>query len=284
MSNKSLNLNTKTKNTWCPGCSNFAILNSFKMAVKELIKYGVPKQNFVLISGIGCSSKIIDYIDLNSLSCLHGRPVVSATGIKLSNPDLKPIVFAGDGGTYNEGIAHLIHAAKRNSDITVLIHDNRNFALTTSQFTATSPKGFKGGSSPKGSVEAPFDPLELMLSSNASFIARGYAFKMDHLKDLIKKAIKHKGFSFVEILQPCVSFYNSAKDYNKRVYKMKKGDLKSKEKALKKINEWDYNNKNSKIPLGIFYKTKKPVFENQVLNGINPSQRTKEVKIKDFEF
>src|SRR6056297_3744709 len=263
MSNKSLNLNTKTKNTWCPGCSNFAILNSFKMAVKDLIKNGLPKENIVLVSGIGCSSKIIDYIDLNSLSCLHGRPVVSATGIKLGNPNLKPVVFAGDGGMYNEGISHLIHAAKRNSDITVLVHDNRNFALTTSQFTATSPKGFKGGSSPKGSVETPFDPLELMLASNASFIARGYAFKMNHLKETIKKAIEHKGFSFVEILQPCITFYDTTKDYNKRVYKMEEGDLKSKEKALEKINEWDYNDKTSNIPLGVFYKTKKSVFEKE---------------------
>jgi len=264
MANNNINLNTKAKNTWCPGCSNFAILNSFKKAVKELIKTGFAKKNFVLISGIGCSSKIIDYIDLNSLSCLHGRPVVSATGVKLANPDLKPIVFAGDGGTYNEGVSHLIHAAKRNSDITVLIHDNRNFALTTSQFTATSPKGFKGGSSPKGSIEAPFDPLELMLASNGSFIARSYAFKMDHLKEIIKKAIKHKGFSFVEILQPCISFYNNTKDYNKRIYEIEDSNLDSKEKALEKINEWDYNDEKSKIPIGIFYNKKRKSFEGQV--------------------
>src|SRR6056297_1818458 len=245
MSEKDLNLKTNAKNTWCPGCGNFGILNAFNKAIKDLIKDGLSKENIVLVSGIGCSSKIIDYIDLNSLSCLHGRPVPSASGIKLGNPNSIPIVLAGDGGTYNEGISHLVHAAKKNSDITVLIHNNRNFALTTSQYTATSPKGFKGGSTPCGSVEKPFDPLELMLSLNASFIARSYAFKVNHLKDVIKKAIEHKGFSFVEILQPCVTFYDTTKDYNARVYEMEDKNLESKIKALEKINEWSYNDQKS---------------------------------------
>ena len=159
MPKKELNLNTK--NTWCPGCGNFPILTAFKNAISSLIKEGTKEEEIVLVSGIGCSSKIIDYINLNSFSSLHGRPLVSAEGIKMSNPKLKVIVFAGDGGTYNEGISHLIHAAKRNIDVTLLVHNNRTFALTTSQFTATSPKGFKGKSTPEGSVESPFNPLEL---------------------------------------------------------------------------------------------------------------------------
>jgi 2-oxoglutarate ferredoxin oxidoreductase subunit beta len=265
MSDKNIKLETSAQNTWCPGCGNFAILAALKGVVAEMIKKGTPKEEIVLVSGIGCSSKIIDYINLNSFSSLHGRPVISAQGIKMANPKLKVIVFIGDGGCYNEGIAHLIHAAKRNTDLTVLVHNNRNFALTTSQFTATSPKGFKGKSTPQGSIEESFNPLSLMFSLRASFIARGYSMKINHLQDLIKKGAKHKGFSFIEILQPCITFFDTTDFYNQRVYEMKKGDLKSDQEIIKKIKEWDYEDNNSKIPLGIFYQRKRPVYEEELL-------------------
>jgi len=250
-----MSLNTYAKNTWCPGCGNFGILASLKQAISSF-----ERSNIVLVGGIGCSSKIVDYLNVNTFSALHGRPIASAEGIKLANPKLKVIVSSGDGGSYNEGISHLIHAAKRNIDITVLIHDNRNFALTTSQFTATSPEGFKGKSTPLGSIEKPFNPLVLMLSSGATFIARGYSGRIEHLKNLIVKGIKHKGFSFIEILQPCVSFFDTYQLYNEKTYLLGEKDLTSKEKALKKAMEWDYNN-DSKIPIGLFYKVDKPIFK-----------------------
>lgn len=260
-------LQTNCKNTWCPGCGNFGILEATKKAVEELIKKGIPRENFVFTCGIGCHGKILDYLNLNSFYGLHGRSVCTAQGIKLANPNLKVIAFVGDGDIYNEGVSHLIHAAKRNSDITVLVHDNRNFALTVSQFTATSPKGFKGSSTPKGSVEDPINPLELVLSSGGTFIGRGYALKVDHLKDLIIKAIEHKGFSFVEILQPCVTFFDTRKFYEERIYFLSEDDLSCKEKALEKIREWDYTNGDGKIPLGIFYQIKKPTFEELVFSS-----------------
>ena len=256
-----MDFSTYAQNTWCPGCGNFGILTALKQAISSLVKKGVPKENIVVVAGIGCASKIIDYLNLNSFSSLHGRPIVSAEGIKIGNPDLKVIVCAGDGGIYNEGISHLIHAAKRNSDITVLIHDNRNFALTTSQFTATSPEGFKGKSTPKGSVEKPFNPLKLALAAKATFIARGYSAKVDHLKDLIIKGVQHQGFSFIEILQPCVSFFNTYQFYNEKVYELKEDNLDSESEALRKIEEWDYNKENVKIPIGIFYRTQRSTFE-----------------------
>ncbi len=257
-----MNLKTYAQNTWCPGCGNFGVLVALEKAINSLIQERkVKKEEIVLVSGIGCGSKIIDYFNLNSFSALHGRPIASAEGIKIANPNLTVIVSTGDGGTYNEGISHLIHAAKRNIDLTVLVHDNRNFALTTSQFTATSPQGFKGKSTPEGSIEEPFNPLKLMLSSQATFIARGYALKVEHLKELIVKAIEHKGFSFLEILQPCVSFFDTTEDYNKRIYEIEDKDLFSKKEALKKIEEWDYNSQKSKIPIGIFYKKEKPVYQ-----------------------
>ena len=277
-----MELSTYAKNTWCPGCGNFGILLALKQAIISLIKKGVAKEDIVVVSGIGCSSKIIDYLNLNSFSSLHGRPVVSAEGIKLGNPKLKVIVCAGDGGTYNEGISHLIHAAKRNSNITVLIHDNRNFALTTSQFTATSPKGFKGKSTPEGSFENPINPLKLMMASNATFIARGYSAKFEHLKNLIIKGVQHKGFSFVEILQPCVSFFNILESYNKRVYEIKEKNLSSEKEASKKIEEWNYNEDkdNKQIPIGLFYKVQKPFYEEELLKNFDLNKKNKKINVK----
>jgi len=260
-----MDLETYSQKTWCPGCPNFGILEAVKKAISELIEEGIPKENFVLTCGIGCHGKIVDYLNLNSFYGLHGRCLSTAQGIKLANPNLKVIAFVGDGDIYNEGISHLIHGAKRNSDITVLVHDNRNFALTVSQFTATSPKGFKGSSTPKGSVEEPFNPLDLMLTSGATFLARGYALKIDHLKDLIKKAILHKGFSFLEVLQPCLTFFDNRKFYQERIYEIK-GPF-SKEEAREKISEWDYKNDSSKIPIGLFYQVEKPTFEELILQN-----------------
>jgi 2-oxoglutarate ferredoxin oxidoreductase subunit beta len=140
------------------------------------------------------------------------------------------------------------------------VHDNRCFALTTGQFTATSPQGFKGKSTPQGSSEEPFDPLQLMLASKASFIARGYSGKIDHLEKIILAAIKHPGFSFVNILQPCVSFFNTTNFYNQRVYEMKNHDSSSYQKALLKMKEWNYQENVKKIPLGIFFKIKRSIY------------------------
>lgn len=274
-----MKLETYAENTWCPGCGNFGILAAFKQAVSSLIEKGVSKEDIVVVSGIGCGSKIIDYLNLNTFSSLHGRPIISAEGIKLGNPNLKVIVSIGDGGCYNEGISHLIHAAKRNIDITVLVHNNRNFALTASQFTATSPKGFKGKSTPRGSVEEPFDPLKIMLASNATFIARGYSAKISHLKNLILQGVEHEGFSFIDILQPCITFFDTYQFYNERVFEMKSKSLTSETEALRKINQWKYGKEEIKIPIGVFYKVQKPTYEKQLLKGLIPSKRKKEVKI-----
>lgn len=251
---KKEDLNTSAKNTWCPGCTNFLILEALKQAVLKLIEKGIKKENIVFTTGIGCHGKTFDYLNLSSFYGLHGRALPLSQGIKLANPKLKVITIVGDGDMYNEGIEHLIHAAKRNSDISVLVFDNRNFALTVSQFTAVSPKGFKGSSTPKGSPEEPFNPLELVLAAGGTFIARGYALKIEQLINLIVEAVEHKGFSFVEILQPCLTFFDNRQFYQERIYELINHDFSSKEKALIKIEEWDYKNgEGVKIPLGIFY-------------------------------
>jgi 2-oxoglutarate ferredoxin oxidoreductase subunit beta len=267
------NLDLKTKNTWCPGCSNFGISQAIKNAISILEKKGIGKERFVLTTGIGCHAKIVDYLNINTFYGLHGRAVALAEGVKIANPNLKVIVCSGDGDSYNEGISHLIHAAKRNIDLTVLIHNNRNFALTTGQFSATSPRGFIGRSSPEGSLEPAFNPLELMIASGATFVARGYAANVNHLTNLIVQAVEHKGFSFIDILQPCLIWFNTLENYNQRVYELKENNLSSKEKAIQKILEWDYND-GEKIPIGIFYKAEKPTFDEEINKGL--------VKIKDF--
>ncbi|MCL5408576.1 MAG: thiamine pyrophosphate-dependent enzyme [Candidatus Omnitrophica bacterium] len=261
------NLDTYAKNTWCPGCGNFSILNSIKSVISELSGQ-IPIENFVIVSGIGCHAKIVDYINVNSFYSLHGRAVPAAEGIKIANPRLKVIVFAGDGDAYGEGLEHLIFAAKRNIDITVIVHNNRVYGLTVGQCTPTSPLGFKGKSTPAGTVEIPFNPLHLLLSSGATFIARGYTHGIDLLKDIFKQAVLHKGFSIVDTLQVCVSFYNMYDYYSKRVYTLKDHNIYDYQSALNKIKEWDYNT-DSPISLGVFYKKETATFEENIVKNKN---------------
>jgi len=255
-----LNLNTTAKNTWCPGCTNFSILTAFKKAVEELAAAGFDKDKFAVVAGIGCHGKLPDYINLNSFIGLHGRDLPAAEGVKLTNPDLKVIAFAGDGDAFAEGVEHLVHAAKRNSDISLFVHNNQVFGLTTGQATPTSPKGYKGRSTPTGSVEEPFNPLFLTLASGATFVARAFALDIEATKEIMKRAIKHKGFSFVEIIQPCISFNDTRAFYQNRVVPLAQGwptdDL---EKALGKVRE-----KSEKTSCGIFYEVAKPTFEEQI--------------------
>ena len=145
-----MDIETHARNDWCPGCGNFAILNAVKAVLAELQGEGASLDDVVLVGGIGQHAKMLDYINVNSFYSLHGRPLPPAEGIKLANPKTKVIVFSGDGDAYGEGIEHLIFAAKRNIDITLIVHDNRVYALTTGQFTPTSPQGFKSRSTPAG--------------------------------------------------------------------------------------------------------------------------------------
>lgn len=258
-----MELGTTAKNTWCTGCGNFAILNAIKTVISELVAESVPVENIVLVAGIGCHAKIVDYVNVNSFYSLHGRVVPPATGIKIADPNLKVIGHSGDGDSYGEGIEHLIFAAKRNVDITVIVHNNRVYGLTTGQYTPTSPEGYKGRSTPFGTKEMPMNPLEIMLSSGATFIGRGSSGALAGLKKIFKDAILHKGFSVIDVLQTCVTYFNMYDYYDKRVYELKDHDPYNYDQALARIREWDYN-KDVKIPIGIFYKKEAPVFEENI--------------------
>ena len=260
------NLNTTAVNTWCPGCGNFAILNALKVVLSSLADEGLPLENVVLVSGIGCHAKIVDYINVNSFYSLHGRVFPPATGIKIAKPHLTVIGHAGDGDAYGEGLEHLIFAAKRNVNMTAIIHNNRVYGLTTGQYTPTSPLGFKGRSTPSGTKEMPINPLELMLASGATFLARGTSHGLELLKKIFKEAIMHKGFALVDVLQVCVTYYNMYEYYDKRVYELKDHDPADYGQAENKIREWDYN-KDAPIALGVFYEKAAPTFEESFSNG-----------------
>ncbi len=273
-----LNLGTQAQNSWCPGCGNFAIMNAIKSVLTELHSEGLLLENIVLVAGIGCHAKIVDYINLNSFYSIHGRAVPAAEGIKLANPDLKVIGFAGDGDAYGEGIEHLIFAAKRNIDITMIIHNNRVYGLTTGQYTPTSPLGFRGRSTPHGTAELPINPLELMLASGATYLARGTSHGMELLKKIFKEAIIHKGFSLVDVLQVCVTYFNMYEYYDKRVYELKDHDPRDRAAALNKIKEWDYN-QDAPIALGTLYKKEQPSFEERFLVA-RPQVRDRDAGIR----
>jgi 2-oxoglutarate ferredoxin oxidoreductase subunit beta len=251
---------SEVQNTWCPGCGNFAIQHTMKKVFMELEGEGVVPESLVLVTGIGCHAKIADYFNLNSFYTLHGRTLPVATGIKLANRDLTVICHAGDGDALAEGLDHLIFAAKRNIDLTVILHDNRVYGLTTGQYTPTSPIGFKGRSTPHGTTEFPLNPLRLMLASGATFVARGYTRRMPLLKSLVKAALTHRGFAFIDVLQVCASYANLTDYYEKRVYELKGHDTGSYEDATRTAGEWDYYS-DSPIGLGLIYQKEGPVYE-----------------------
>lgn len=275
-----IDLSTTAVNTWCPGCGNFAILNAIKATLKSLFDEGLPSENVVLVSGIGCNSKIADYINTNSFYSLHGREIPAAEGIKLARPELKVITHSGDGDAYGEGLEHLVFAAKRNSDITAIVHDNRVYGLTTGQYTPTSPLGYKGRSTPFGTNEMPINPLEVMLASGATYLARGTSHGLEMLKKIFREAILHKGFALVDVLQTCVTFYNMYEYYDKRVYELKDHDASSFDAAMAKIREWDYN-KDSPIALGVFYKKESPAYDGKPV-GAKLSRENRKKKIDEI--
>ena len=246
--------------TWCPGCWNYQILGGVKNFFNGEFKKGKTKEDFALVAGIGCQGKIYDYVNLNGLNTLHGRELPTALGIKVGDPNKEVYAFCGDGGTYNEGISHLVHACRENIDITCILHNNQVFALTVGQPTGVTEIGFSDKTTPDGVTVKPFNPLKLVLNANASFVARVFA-DVKQVEEVLKEAKKHKGFKFIEVIQPCVIFHPD-KGYKEVTYNLedKKHDSSNFEAAMKRASEWDYDNikKGDKIPLGIFYKEKRP--------------------------
>ncbi len=197
------NLDTKIFPTWCPGCGDFGIWAALKAAIHQL---NLETHEFVVVYDIGCNGNMGSSIKAYGLHGLHGRAIPAATGIKLANHLQKVIVIGGDGGLLGEGMAHFISACRANMDITVILHNNQVYGLTTGQSSPTSMKGTKGKATPFGTTETPVEPCALALLSGASFVARSFAGTIPESTKIIASAISHKGFSLVEMLQPCVTF------------------------------------------------------------------------------
>lgn len=273
-------LRTRKKTTWCPSCPNHIILDSFKKAIYSLIEKGHKHENFTIVTGIGCHGKIFDYLNLSGVYALHGRTIPVAEGIKIGNPNLNVVVFAGDGDTYAEGIEHFVHACRFNPDITLIVFDNQSFSLTTGQATPTSQLGFKTKAEPSGVKNPPLNPISLALSAGASFVARCNAYDLEHTQGVIQKAIKHRGFSFIEVIQDCLVFNLEINARDKQMYKISDKERSFKE-TLRLSQEYDYSTRKGKIPIGIFYKNCRKSFDENYPLLVN--LRKKKTNWKNFK-
>jgi len=238
---------TNKISTWCPGCGNFGVLQSLKQALFDL---KIAPKDAVVTYDIGCGGNMVNILRVCGFATLHGRSIPVAVGAKLANPELTVIAQAGDGGLLNEGANHLIHAAQRNDNITVLLHNNLVFALTTGQASSITPKDMTTKSTPQGNPFSPLNPLLLAAVSGGSFLARAFAFDIPQTTQIIKAAIKHQGFSLVEIMMPCLVWSKSydLAYFKKKVYYPQKLPQ-SKSKLLSFLSITD-----KKIPLGVFWK------------------------------
>lgn len=251
-------LQTKDTPNWCPGCGNYGIQAAIKNAIVNL---KLAKENVVISTGIGCGSKVNQWIDVYGFAGLHGRSLPVAMGIKLANPKLTVIASGGDGDGYGIGMAHFINTMRRNINITYIVQNNQLYALTLGQVSPTSEKGTKGISTPSGVIEEPVNPLRLALSGSCSFVARGFAGDVEHLSKLIEEGVKHNGFSLIDVLEPCATFnkINTHQFFRDRIYKLddvKGYDRKNLMMAFEKAGEWG-----EKIPTGIFYQVEKSTYE-----------------------
>lgn len=251
---------TYDKPNWCPGCGDFGLWVSLKSAIVSL---NLNPWEVVLVSGIGCGAKLPYWVKTYGFNGLHGRPMPIAEGIKLANHGLTVIVVSGDGDQYGEGMNHIIHAARRNINITLITHNNQLYSLTTGQYSPTTDTGEKNKAAPAPLIEAPLNPLSLTLSAGATFVARGFAGDAKYQTQLVTEAIKHKGFSIVDAMQPCVTFNhkNTFQWFMERVYKVEEQghDPYDRQKAFAKAEEWPFRHplkegEKERIPIGIIYR------------------------------
>ena len=241
---------------WCPGCGNHSILKAVKQA---LTASQLPPSQILFVSGIGQAAKTPHYMNVNLFDGLHGRSLPVATGSKLANPKLTVIVESGDGCNYGEGGNHFLAAIRRNIDITLLVHNNQVYGLTKGQASPTSETGFVTKAQPSGVASTSFNPVAVAVAMKAGFVARAFSGLADHLSQLIQQAIAHRGFSLIDILQPCVSFnkVNTFSWYKSRCRELPPDyDPTNWMAAIQKAEEWGET-----IPVGIIYRNSKPSFE-----------------------
>jgi 2-oxoglutarate ferredoxin oxidoreductase subunit beta len=293
MAIKASDLRSDVHNDWCPGCGDFGILSALQMALAEL---QLQPHQVAIFSGIGCSGKTPHFVNANGIHTLHGRAVPFATGAKLANPQLEVIVTGGDGDGLGIGMGHFISAGRRNIDMTYMIHDNGVYGLTKGQASPTLQLGLKTKSLPSANMTGAVNPIALALVAGYTFVSRGYSYDVRHLKELMKKAITHKGLALVDILQPCPTYndINTKEWYSgedrpdpktgkpvPRYYVLEETgydpvvhtadeDVKKIDQALTKSREWG-----DRIPVGVFYQNELvPTYEDRI------SQRLSEYRTR----
>ena len=268
---------TTVEVTWCAGCGDFAILKALKLALADL---DIAPHQVLIVSGIGCGSKLPDYMNVNGYMTIHGRPLAVATGAKLASPGLHVVVVNGDGDGYGIGGNHFIHTCRRNPNITQIVENNQIYGLTKGQYSPTSDAGFVTTTSPDGAIEAAFNPMAIALAAGATFVGRSFSGEPKHVAELIARGITHRGYALVDVLQPCVTFnrVNTYAWYRERIYHLEEEqgyDPKDRTAAWVKAQEWG-----ERIPVGVIYQAEGvPAYEDQVraLEGGSPAGRLHEL-------
>ncbi|HEY9886579.1 MAG TPA: 2-oxoacid:ferredoxin oxidoreductase subunit beta [Vampirovibrionales bacterium] len=255
--------NTTQKSTWCPGCGDFGILSSIKTA---LVNAGVAPWQAMLVSGIGCGSKLPDYINANGYMTLHGRGATIGCGAHLANTSLVTIIIGGDGDTFGIGLNHLLQNIRRNMDVVHIVENNEVYGLTKGQYSPTSKPGFKTSTSPEGAIEASLNPLALALSAGCTFFARGFSGDPKLSASLIQQAMEHKGYALIDMLQTCPT-YNKLQNidwYKQQTYKIEEENPNY--DVSNPMHAYELAIKNDgRYPLGVLFKDdSRPTYAEQV--------------------
>lgn len=256
-------LNTSVFPNWCPGCGNFGIWSSFKNAA---VSSGWDNSNTAIVAGIGCHGHIINFVKITSIEGLHGRAIPVASGIKYANRRLNVFVFTGDGDCLGEGGNHFLHACRRNHNLTIILHNNSVYGLTTGQTSPTSSHGYKSKSTPFGNFDEPLPPLSVAISAGATFVARAYSNDIKKLTEILVQANDHPGLAVIDILQPCITYNHECTPsfYKDNIYDLPSDyDTGNKALAFAKSLEWG----EKQIPVGILYKEIRPTAEMEFSNN-----------------
>lgn len=264
--------NTPIFPSWCPGCGNFGLWGSLKQA---LVNLNIAPHEFVTVFGIGCSGNTASFLNCYGIRSLHGRSIPTAAAVKLANHKLHVIVMGGDGDLLGEGLNHFVSGARANYDITVILHNNQLYSLTTGQASPTTTLGTKTKTTMDGVIDEPINPSFVAIAEKAGFVARGFSGDMPQLTKIMEEAIKHPGFSLVEVLQPCVTF-NKVNTYEYFRARVKPVEAPTDDKFTGlKLAEWT----DDTIHTGVLYQTNRPAY-HQLLSQLKDKTLLEQANVK----